>query len=337
MISKVRDKDYKANILCVQGAFSRGTSNDISGVTFQNYDDDSKKTYNLASITARDAFGTAENNGIGELLFHTNTTGCNLTEKMRVKHTGQVCIAGTESISNALLSVYGTTSIASNLVVSSNVTFGAVSSNYTNITHVNGMLNIASQTSNTPLIVNQEGNGNIVQLLRSNQPQVTVSSNGYIGIGQSKSNPAKALDVHGDINFEGMLYQNNTVYPREPVIQMFQKCHTNQKEYTVLLSWINDLSFSNMRSIKKVSVKSYVLPGYNDNLTSSNMTYSLRVYDLTNRRLLAEGTYSNQSPALNTMTLSNLSLTTLTELELQGKVGAVGSNLVIESLLLQYV
>jgi hypothetical protein len=337
MISKVRDKDNKANILCVQGAFSRGTSNDISGVIFQNYDDDSKKTYNIASVTARDAFGTDEINGIGELLFNTNTTGCNLTEKMRIKHNGQVCIAGTESFSNALLSVYGTTSIASNLTVLSNVTLGILSSNYTNITQVNGMLNILSQTSNTPFTVNQQGSGDIAQLMHLNQPQVTVSSNGYIGIGHNKSNPTKALDVNGDINFDGMIYQNNTVYPREPLVQMFNKCHTNNKEYTVLLSWMNDLSFSNMRSVKKVSAKSYVLPGYKDNLASSNTNYSLRVYDLTNRRVLAEETYSNLSPALNTMTLSNLSLTTLTELELQGKVGAVGSNLVIENMLLQYV
>lgn len=337
MISKVRDKDNKANVLCVQGAFSRGTSNDISGVVFQNYDDDSKKTYNIASVTARDAFGTAESNGIGELLFHTNTTGCNLTEKMRIKHNGQVCIAGTESFSNTVLSVYGTTSIASNLTVLSNVTLGTLNSNYTNITQVNGVLNIVSQTSNIPLVINQQGTGNIAQLMRLNQPQVTVASNGYIGIGHTKSNPTKALDINGDINFEGMIYQNNTVYPREPLIQMFNKCHTKNKEYVVLLSWMNDLTFSNMRSVKYISAKSYVLPGYKDNLSSSNMSYSLRVYDLTNRRVLAEATYSNQSPALNTMTLSNLSLTTFTELELQGKVGAVGSNLVIENILLQYV
>lgn len=176
MLSTVRNKDNKANIIYVQGAFSRGTSNDISGVTFQNYDDDSKQTYNIASVTARDAFGSAEANGLGELLFHTNTTGCNLTEKMRIKHSGQICMAGAESFSNALLSVYGTTSITSNLNV-----FGTTS--------------VSSQSSNTAFIVNQQGNGNIVQLLRSNQPQLTVSTNGYLGIGESKSNPAREITV----------------------------------------------------------------------------------------------------------------------------------------------
>lgn len=259
MISKVRDKDNKANIISVQGAFSRGTSNDITGINFQNYDDDSKQTYNIASITVRDAFGSAEANGIGELLFSTNTTGSNLSEKMRIKHNGQVCVGGMDSYSNALLSVYGKTSIASN------------------------------------------------------------------------------LNVYSDINFEGLMYQNGIIYPREPLLQTFGKCHTNSKEYTVLLSWVNDLSFSNMRSMKRMAVKSYVLPGYKDTLPNSNMTYSLRVYDATNNSVLAETTFSNQSPALNTLTLSNLSLTTLSELELQGKVGPVGSNLVVENMLLQYV
>jgi hypothetical protein len=254
MISRVRDKDNKANIICVQGAFSRGTSNDITGVTFQNYDDDSKQTYNIASITARDAFGSAEVNGIGELLFQTNTTGSNMTEKMRIKHNGQVCIAGTESFSNALLSVYGTTSITSN------------------------------------------------------------------------------LNVYGNINFKGMIYQNDIVYPREPLIQTFGKCQTSSKDYTVLLSWINDLSYSNMRCVKQIMTKSYIVPDYKE-----NTSYSLRIYDATNNNVLAEGTFSNDTPTLNTLSLSNVSLTTLSELELQGKVGSVGSNLVLENILLQYV
>jgi hypothetical protein len=78
------------------------------------------------------------------------------------------------------------------------------------------------------------------------------------------------------------------------------------------------------------------VPGYKDNVSNSNCSYTLRVYDVTLNRVLAENTFSNQSPSLVTLMLSNLSPTTLTELELHGKLGTVGSNLYVENMLFKF-
>lgn len=481
MLFKVTNKDNRGNAIFIQGAYSKGTSNDIAAMTFQNYDEDTKKVYNIAGLSARDAFGTSDSNGEGELLFWTNTDGSNMTEKMRLKSTGQFCIGNSNAATEfALLSVYGNTVVTSNLyvsnntdlngylvvasnitlcnnlsvlndtqlrgglILSSNATFCntlnalanvIVSSNlfcsnntvllgnlstYSNVTfcnslyvgrttEINGQLTVTSNAtfsndittfgslavssnvvvggdqlnignittfksitansnmtasndlficrnstfgvgsinaqmsitgstsiqtnqSNACLRVNQTGTGNVLELSGLNTRHVTLSNNGFLGVGTS--NATRRLDVNGDINFEGMIYQNNVAFPREPLIQTFTKANTNSKEYQVLLSWVNDLSFSNIRNVKSIQTKSYVLPGPRD--TSSNVSYSLRVYDFTNNRVLAEQAFSNQDPRLVQLTLSNLNTNTLTELELQGKVGAVGSNLCVENLLYKF-
>jgi acetyltransferase-like isoleucine patch superfamily enzyme len=425
MLFKVTNKDNKSNIIFIQGAYSRGTSNDISGITLQNYDEDSKKVFSMASIMARDAFGSADSIVEGELLFSTNVDGSNLQEAMRLKYDGSLCIGSNIPFPNSLVSVYGGISVTSNaylmnnvfvnsnatfsnnvnvlntLIVGSDVTFSnnlqvlkntsifggltvssnvlmssdvsvqrslVVSSNTTlcndariltnlsvgsNITASNdlliygnasiglgttlatttiaGIATLTSQQSNTAFTVNQKGTGVLFQLQQSNQAKVTVRNDGLVGIGTTS--PTKLLHVNGDINFDGMIYQNGVIFPREPLVHTFSKTNTSSKDYKVVLSWVNDLSFSNVRNLRSIVTKSYVLPGYRD--TTSNLSYSLRVYDLTNNSILAQSTFSNQSPALVTMTLSNLRINTQTELELQGKVNT-GSNLVIESMLFRY-
>lgn len=467
MIFKVTNKDNKGNSIFLQGAVSKNSNIDVARLVIQNYDDDTQTIYNIAGISARDAFGTSNSNGIGDLLFLTNVDGgSNITEKMRLKYNGQLCLGNNIPISSssidALLSVYGGVSISNNLhvfnqstfcndvnilanlsvnssvAISSNVIVGNDINSFGNINvhkslivsndlFVNsnaflGRATITTNQSNTALFINQLGLGHSMHILRSNTSKFIVSSNGNIGINNStplyaldvdgecritgedqvggiikvvpssssyaatigfytnsnllddywsigqnalqvgvgnfgigtsntghlmtisnngfvgigKSNPTRRLDVNGDINFEGMIYQNNVAFPREPLIQTFNKINTNKKDYTVLLSWINDLSFSNIRNLKSVSTKSYLVPSYKDDTLNSNFNYSLRVYDLTNNRVLAEESFSNQTPLLVNLTLSNLSPNTITELELQGKVGVVGSNLCVENLLLKY-
>lgn len=128
MLFKVTNKDNKGNSLFIQGSYSRNTSNDVSSITFQNYDDDSKQTHNIARIAARDAFGNSNLNGYGDLLFMTSgVEGGSLQEKMRIKSTGQVCIGSSNGInSNDTLSINGDVYIASNItaksiIISSNV------------------------------------------------------------------------------------------------------------------------------------------------------------------------------------------------------------------------
>jgi predicted acyltransferase (DUF342 family) len=133
MLFKVTNKDNKGNSVFIQGSYSRNTTNDVSSVTFQNYDDDSKSTYNIARISSRDAYGNCNLNGYGELLFMTNGDGSNLSERMRIKSSGYICMGMDTPLNDSLLSINGSTSIAndlnvgqtanlSSLIVSSNVT-----------------------------------------------------------------------------------------------------------------------------------------------------------------------------------------------------------------------
>lgn len=124
MLFKVTNKDNKGNSLFIQGSYSRNTSNDVSSITFQNYDDDSKQTHNIARIAARDAFGSSNLNGYGDLLFMTTgLQGGNLQEKMRIKSTGQVCIGSSNPTnSNDTLFVNGNIGVSSSITISSNAT-----------------------------------------------------------------------------------------------------------------------------------------------------------------------------------------------------------------------
>jgi hypothetical protein len=45
MLFKVTNRDNKTNTIYIQGAYSRNTSNDIAGITFQNYDEDTQNVY----------------------------------------------------------------------------------------------------------------------------------------------------------------------------------------------------------------------------------------------------------------------------------------------------
>jgi hypothetical protein len=372
MLFKVTNKDNKGNAIFIQGALSKNSNNDVARITFQNYDEDTKVVYNMAGVSARDAFGTSASNGIGDLLFLTNNDGgSNMTEKMRLKYNGQLCLGNNVPLAvtktDALCSVYGgvtitcnlnvfnastfcndvtcignitvgaSMAIASNVVVgndfinvgnlhvyktlvvnsnvsvsndlfvTSNATFGKVSVNGIQSAHTNlsaftvtqfgggdvmkiGISNALSNivsiavTSNgnigfntpTPFYkldvngvsrVTADGAGNgsvrICPTTTSNESSIgfytssnlegtywligqntyeigpnnfgigtqsnhvmVFSNNGYVGIGTS--NPKKKLDINGDINFEGMLYQNNVAFPREPIVHTFRK--TNIKK-----------------------------------------------------------------------------------------------------------
>lgn len=338
MLFKVTNKDNKGNVIYIQGAYSKDTTSDVAKIVFQNYDEDTNFIYNMAGLSTRDAFGTATSNGLGDLLFLTNSDGgSNLSEKMRIKYNGQVAIGSNIPLStefnNSMLSVYGGGTISSNLTIQQN--------NYTNGELYVGSyssfcnnVNISTNHSNVSLCINQQGTGDIFNALTSNNSKFIITNAGNIGI--DTAIPSRKLDVNGDINFQGMIYQNNTVFPREPLVHTFKKIITKNKDYTVLLSWVNDLSFSNIRNTKSIMTKASILPGYKDDTSSSNFNYSLRIYDVTNNHILAENTFSNQNPSLVQLTLSNLSRNTLSELELQGKLGSVGSNLCIENMMFKY-
>jgi predicted acyltransferase (DUF342 family) len=487
MLFKVTNKDNKGNSVFIQGSYSRSTTNDVSSVTFQNYDDDSKSTYDIARISSRDAYGNCNLNGYGELLFMTNGNGSNLTERMRIKSGGYICMGMDTPLNNSLLSINGSTSIAndlnvgqtaniSSLIVSSNVTisndlhvlqhtivngnltttsnlyvyddvdiFGAanirnrltvhggiivkrnsnittsndsseitlsndlriledgiiqgtldVNSNvsfnnaltvsgnvvfrsnlnlYQSITidgiatihnalivnsnaiigkdailagnltamsnvtlggstssneiNVNGRTTINANHSNYTLIVNQTGTGNLMSLQKNGVHKLVALSNGNIGIGTS--NPSKTLEVNGDVNFIGNIYQNNNLLQSSPVVLSFPKIRNISKSYKSILSWIN-----NSKSIDNLYVSSYISANTYDNINSSNFNYKLRVYDATNNKILHTSTHSNQYSSNLFLTLSNVTSNALVSMELHCQVGPIGNYVSIDNVLLNY-
>lgn len=173
MLFKVTNKDNKGNAIYIQGAYSKSSTNDIAAITFQNYDEDTKSIYNIASISARDSFGTSNDNGKGELLFLTNTTGCNatgLTEKARITNQGSFCLGSNVPMSNSLFSVYGSSFFTSNVTVDQQL-------NVSNINATSGYIasfsvcNLSFSNLSTPSIDVQD------LAVSSN---VTVSNNLYV-------------------------------------------------------------------------------------------------------------------------------------------------------------
>lgn len=490
MLFKVTDKNNKGNSLFIQGSYSRSTSNDVSSITFQNYDDDTKSTYNIARIAARDAFGNADLNGYGDLLFLTSGAEGTLLEKMRIKSSGSVCINTSNSItSNSILSVNGNVTVSSNIttqdfIVSSNATisndlyvigdttingsvtatsnlsiyndldiFGTtrarnsmiingglviklnsqstsnnqqtsnISSEVTlsndlriledgiiqgtldvnsNVTFCNNLtvlgsvsfrsnLNIqghtiftsfdvsndiivngnttiqsalivnsnaiigkdsilvgnvttmsnvtlgASPTSNvltfngratltasTPsttisaLNINQQGQGPIFTVQKNAATKLTITNDGYLGV--NTSNPSKSLEVNGDVNFIGDIYQNNTLLQKSPTTLSFEPVKVTAKTYKSIISWIN-----NSKKLDSIYVTSFI---------SSPSNYSLRVYDSTNNTTLHTSSHSNQAPSNLYITLTNVTSNALVNMELHCKVGS--SYACVQNVLLNY-
>jgi predicted acyltransferase (DUF342 family) len=487
MLFKVTNKDNKGNSVFIQGSYSRSTSNDISSITFQNYDDDTKATYNIARISARDSYGSCNLNGYGEMLFMSSGDGSNLSERMRIKSSGYICMGIETPLNNSLLSVNGATSISTdlnvgqtaniqNVVVSSNITvsndlhvlqhtivngnitttsnlyvyddvdiFGAanirnrltvhggiivkrnsnvttsndsseitlsndlriledgiiqgtldVNSNvsfnnglsvsgnvlfrsnldlYQNITidgnatihsalivnsnaiigkdailagnlttmsnvtlgdstssntiNVNGRTTFNTHHSNYSVIINQTGTGNLLSIQKNGVQKIVALSNGNVGIGTS--NPTKVLEVNGDVNFIGDIYQNNSLLQSSPVVLSFPKIKETSKSYKSVISWIN-----NSKSINNLYVKAFITAKNTDNVANSNFKYNLRIYDSTNNVILHTSSHSNQTPSNLFLSLSNVTSNAIVSMELHSQVGIIGNYVCIENVLLNY-
>lgn len=98
---KVLTKDDKANTIYIQGSYSKNCNADIASVVFQNYDNDTGLTYDMAKISMRDQDGKSNINGRGNLVF-TNAFGDgNIYERMRITYDGKVGI-GTQNPTESL-------------------------------------------------------------------------------------------------------------------------------------------------------------------------------------------------------------------------------------------
>lgn len=98
-------KDLASTTIYIQGARKDDTLNAASGVVFQNYDDDTKQTYDMATIGAVDHFGGSNLNGRGDLTFCTNSNGVGgrnvCSERVRLLYDGRLGV-GTSNPSEKL-------------------------------------------------------------------------------------------------------------------------------------------------------------------------------------------------------------------------------------------
>lgn len=93
MMFKCLNSSNKENVITIQGARADDAFNPFASIMFQNYDQDTKLTYNMVSISCVDHYGDTSNNGSGDLIFRTSYTGgCNLQEHMRLLFNGNVVI-----------------------------------------------------------------------------------------------------------------------------------------------------------------------------------------------------------------------------------------------------
>jgi hypothetical protein len=95
---KTLAKDNATNKILIQGSVSKNKDKDISGIVFQNYDEDIHETFNMASIIVRDHDGSAELNGRGDLALCTSVGSNNIQERFRIDCMGNVGIGTTKPI-----------------------------------------------------------------------------------------------------------------------------------------------------------------------------------------------------------------------------------------------
>ena len=114
---KVLNSTNKENIIKIQGS-KQVDSAPFASLQFQNYDEDTLKTYNMAAISCYDHFGNVESNGFGDIVFRTNGTGTsNLEERMRIMYNGDI-IVGSSNSSNQGVKLF----VGGNIEVASNIT-----------------------------------------------------------------------------------------------------------------------------------------------------------------------------------------------------------------------
>lgn len=147
---KLLNQDNKTNEMFIQGSRANDTSNDIAALVFQNYDKDSSRIYNMASIAMKDQFGLPDKDGFGTMVFKTNPDGSNLKEQMRLKPNGSLLINTLDE--KALLTVEGSLYSLSycnmgSMYIGSNLTVGGNANINSNL-YVDKNVTISNTLSN---------------------------------------------------------------------------------------------------------------------------------------------------------------------------------------------
>lgn len=113
---KIINSINKENVVTIQGAVHRDPTIPTATLLFQNYDSDTRTTYNMASVSCYDHYANELKNGMGDLVLRTkDESDSNPVERMRVFHSGQVRIGTNLTSSNSLLNVGGNLTVDSNI------------------------------------------------------------------------------------------------------------------------------------------------------------------------------------------------------------------------------
>jgi hypothetical protein len=116
---KILNNTNKENVIKIQGA-KQTVESPFATLLFQNYDLDTRQTYDMAGISCYDHFADSNNNGLGDLVFRTNGTGgfggSNVEERMRIMHNGDIIIGSNASGSNSRVYMGGTLEVGTNIV-----------------------------------------------------------------------------------------------------------------------------------------------------------------------------------------------------------------------------
>lgn len=272
---------------------------------------------------------------LGDAMFMSNVSVSGHTILNSFDVYNDIVVNGNATIHSALIvnsnAVIGKDAIlVGNVMTMSNVTLGASPSS--NVVNITGRTTLsASHPSSPALAVNQTGQGPLLYLQRNGYKKMIITNEGHVGI--NTSNPTRHLEVIGDMNVVGDIYQNGTLFqvPPAPLSLSFAPIKTSQKTYKHVVSWIN-----NAKKLDTIYVSSYMTNKHGDDPTSSNFNYSLRVYDSTNNINLHNSTHSNQSPSNLLLILSSVASNDMITMELQSKVGPMGNYACVQNVLLNY-
>ncbi|NBX51869.1 hypothetical protein EBT25_18495 [bacterium] len=304
------NQDNSTSEVTIAGARSHASNNqDIATLVFKNYDADTSNSYRLATISARDAFGTTDSNGFGNLVFSTNQTGTlsnTLHDRLVITHQGYV---GINTLTPQYhLDVNGNINIACNLTA-------PIITTLSNYTYSLGSAptyasNAAGYASNTVTILQEQAN--------------------------YSSNSITNLQTLSTFNSNTAVYASNyiTSIQSQTATPIINPISITTTDYIQAYSWISE---SNATQPASLIVNSYLVENSNAEITSSNFAYALRLYDSTNNAYLGQLTLSNNTQATNTIAISNFTTTRRSIIELHAKKQtALGNYVRITGLLLKY-
>jgi hypothetical protein len=230
---KTLDSNSHTNYLYIQGARAEDTSNDIAGLVFQNYDHDTRKTYNMADIAVIDQFGNDIKNGIANMVFRTNPLGdSNHTLEMaRLTYDGNFLI-GTK-IPYEKLTINGSTSVSGQYLASNNT------SNQPSFSWINDKSTGIFQPSS-----------NMIGFSTLSNERMRITSTGNIAINTTQP-PKERLEVVGNILATNVQKITKTVDSLQNLdIQLNWQYTYPGKKYNIILESYQQIASDSSQAVR---------------------------------------------------------------------------------------